>query len=682
MNPIPWIINAGDPTGRGLLESVQSETLAQSPEFIRRDGRLRGLRFVERNKNSAGVLFDDVGFDGASAIEVAIGTPDAAPTSGTFSLSYNGDSTGLTGLAYNITASALQTELNANPSVSAAGGVTVSLATLGGQYLVAFNTPGARFTIAITNLTLQPPSNVGTGVVVDGDGSTNEVQLIALRLGYLAYTDTFSEDSTGSLDITSVQAGSDTQPTIQRIEISDNVKGGVWSLQISQAQVISVSVSSNQAASTSITFDTTSVVAGINSMYVDFFDASGPVRMWFDVASGGTPPSTPSGGRLLEVNAASTSAADVGSGIYTAITGDAAFTSATLSGNGVVVSFSMAAAGPVSATVVTTGTGITATSSAGSYGRLDQTSFIIYDNVQTFGATTGVWVNLSAESSPPAALANVTRLIQVTGIAAGATGSTAATAIAAAVDADAAFTASASGSVVTITQAIAGNRLAPVQNSPLLGVSMTKEGYTYAGSFGINATAGDLQAVFGAVYSITKTDIYTWEMVALENGANALAVGNDTGLLFSSVFTGNLELNNWNMLLAFNSTIADEIDSTLEVMVTEPGQPPAKLLNIPVTIRRDVIDVASVVSPVATSDAGNVYFLGSVTGYTGGGSTNLDGVTTTTLGVPRFVQFVHSTDGLRGYTLRAGTDAEQSPGIVRPDDYASPSNEKVWQSVL
>lgn len=678
MNPIPWIINCGDPTGKGLLESVSAETLAQSPEFIRRDGRLIGLRFVTRNGSPSGILFNDVSFDAASDIEVAIGTPDAAPTSGTFSLSYNGDSTGLTGLAWNIAASALAALMNLNPAISAAGGVAVTGATLGGQWLVSFNTPGARFTFAITDNTLQPPTNEDVQIVVDGDGSTNEVQLITLRQGYLAYQNTWNSLAAGSLSITQVQTGSASQPSIQRVEISDTVKGGVFSLQAFQAQIISVNVSSNQATQATYTFNTSGVVGTINDDYIDFYDRSGIVRMWFDVSSTGTPPATPTGGRLLEVNTTGTTAAEVAAGIYTAVLADAEFTNVILSGSGTQVDFSLTDYGPVtSATPNVASTGITGSGTNGNYGRLDQTSFIISGS----NGTVGVWVNLSDDSTPPAALDDVYRLIQVTGIAPNATASTAATAIAAAVDADAEFSASAVGATITITGSIIGIRLPPVQNTPLLGVTETQTGYALAGSFGINATSGDMQNVFGDVYNVTKTDTYTWEFVAIQNGAQAAITGTSTGLLFAEFFTGNLELNNWNMLLAFNATEANEIDTTLEVQVTEPGQPPVKVLNIPVTVRRDVIDVASVVSPTPSSEVGNVFFQGSVTGYIGGGGTNLDGVATTTLGVPRLVSFTHATHGQRWYILRAGTDAEASPGIIRPDDYNGASNAKVWQSV-
>lgn len=74
-------------------------------------------------------------------------------------------------------------------------------------------------------------------------------------------------------------------------------------------------------------------------------------------------------------------------------------------------------------------------------------------------------------------------------------------------------------------------------------------------------------------------------------------------------------------------------------------------------------------------------FLPAVTAYTGGGSTKLDGVTTATLTVPRLFSFVHASDGWQLYILKAGTTAESSPTVIRPDDYATTTNEKIFQRV-
>jgi len=71
-----------------------------------------------------------------------------------------------------------------------------------------------------------------------------------------------------------------------------------------------------------------------------------------------------------------------------------------------------------------------------------------------------------------------------------------------------------------------------------------------------------------------------------------------------------------------------------------------------------------------------------ITSLTGSGITSLDGQTTVGLAlspVP-YLQFMIGTEH-HLYRLRAGTDAERSPDIIRPNDYATGTNQKVWEKV-
>ena len=71
----------------------------------------------------------------------------------------------------------------------------------------------------------------------------------------------------------------------------------------------------------------------------------------------------------------------------------------------------------------------------------------------------------------------------------------------------------------------------------------------------------------------------------------------------------------------------------------------------------------------------------TITGYTGGTSTDLDGITTSGVTVGLVVMTLVSSE-LGFYALAAGTDAESSPDVIRPDDYAASTNEKVWRRIL
>lgn len=84
---------------------------------------------------------------------------------------------------------------------------------------------------------------------------------------------------------------------------------------------------------------------------------------------------------------------------------------------------------------------------------------------------------------------------------------------------------------------------------------------------------------------------------------------------------------------------------------------------------------------VTASDRARLWMLTSVTGLTGGGSTKLDGYITAGVTAGLVVGLVDANGGsplFRAYQLTAANTAESSPNVIRPDDYASTTNEKVW----
>lgn len=74
-----------------------------------------------------------------------------------------------------------------------------------------------------------------------------------------------------------------------------------------------------------------------------------------------------------------------------------------------------------------------------------------------------------------------------------------------------------------------------------------------------------------------------------------------------------------------------------------------------------------------------------ITGLTGGGSTKLDGITTTTKAVGSLQILTRQISGAWSqstWKLIAGTTAEdEDAGVVRPDDYNASTNAKIWVRV-
>lgn len=91
--------------------------------------------------------------------------------------------------------------------------------------------------------------------------------------------------------------------------------------------------------------------------------------------------------------------------------------------------------------------------------------------------------------------------------------------------------------------------------------------------------------------------------------------------------------------------------------------------------------VANTAYTKAESDAR--YLPTARTALTGGAATALDGEATVGLTVGTTLRAAVVSGVLGWWQLQAGTDAENAAGgIVRPDDYATSTNEKVWKQVL
>ena len=148
-------------------------------------------------------------------------------------------------------------------------------------------------------------------------------------------------------------------------------------------------------------------------------------------------------------------------------------------------------------------------------------------------------------------------------------------------------------------------------------------------------------------------------------------------------WNARLDCNTRGFLQLLNGAVA--VQTVLELEVTDSGGNRATFAQIPITIRNEVIDEQSMVpSPLAdystTVEVQNQFVQNrsSLTGLTGGGATNLDGIATVSATVGWLVA-LDVSNVLSLYRLESGTDAESSPDIIRPDDYAATTNEKIWR---
>ena len=149
-------------------------------------------------------------------------------------------------------------------------------------------------------------------------------------------------------------------------------------------------------------------------------------------------------------------------------------------------------------------------------------------------------------------------------------------------------------------------------------------------------------------------------------------------------YSGDVNYGTQGLFDYLGSRVSRGEDLTLEVEHTDTSGRPRTLLSVPIVVRNEGASQTSGIPTPLTgyytttqSDALFVSNAYTVTGLTGGGATNLDGIATTSLTTK--MAALKIAGALAFYRLEAGTDAESSPTVIRPDDYNGATNAKVWK---
>lgn len=579
-----WIFDASDPAKQGLIKAFGDSTPQPAENFIRFGGNEKLLRVVRATGNEDNP-HEDIDLTGAS-ITVAAGSLDAFPTSGNSAGEYDGDNTGLESIPAGISAADLQTALNAHPVIVGEGGVTVELVR--GAYRIEWNEPGARAVLDWFTGSLTPPARVTVTTDIAGDANTQEVKVLQISQDYWALNSAWIAEASGSVTRTVITQGTASEREFVKIIITGNPTGGKWRITAPQLAVHTINCIANAfggAASYTFEFTGNTIVSGD---YVDLYDDAGPVRVWFNIAAGGGAPAAPAGGRLKEIASGTVDPNDLGANLWAAFAADSGLEQSATTFGYTYVTIRTKVAGRY--TVPVDPGFCTFTFFQGSEGRLDGKWFSIAD----VNGAVGVWFNLSGALSIPSALDDMARIIEVTGIAPNAANTAVATAIASALDADASFAAVAVGSVVTVTDALGGPRLAPSNGDSQLGVRVTVPGYLVASSLPFNASAPQVRDALMNLYDVTLTvepDLIEYALTAVNVGAQADITASDFSLIFPTYYRGDLSFNTVTMRQAFLAAgTADELTGKLEAQYQFPGEDPVKFYQAPLTVLRSLID--------------------------------------------------------------------------------------------
>jgi len=230
-----------DLTNNRLAASETNLAPAGPISFTKGDTGTWNLYFLEATGviNNPFVIVDK----SAASVKVGIGSRTGTPTSGTWTMTFGGDTTG--GLSYAITAGGVQSALNGLTAISSAGGVTVD-GTLETHFTVRFNNAGSRGPITANVSELIPDTIAVIDERIAGSGSAKEIQEIQLRLTPAVYQPTWTDLSTTvTATIATTVTGSSTLNEVQRLSFTQEPYEGTYRLTFPAATLTSTSTVTN-----------------------------------------------------------------------------------------------------------------------------------------------------------------------------------------------------------------------------------------------------------------------------------------------------------------------------------------------------------------------------------------------------------------------------------------------------
>ncbi|MEQ1861886.1 MAG: hypothetical protein ABMA13_18360 [Chthoniobacteraceae bacterium] len=598
MSAPAWFIDVSSPSATGWLAGIGENTAGPDRRFVRDDVQPRRIHLLERAEADERI-FSEIDPDTIDEIRVGVGPLDVAPTSGTFDLTANASGTGLAGLAYNITAAALETALNANAAVTTAGGVTVTKA--GVLYTILLNVANTTLTLTADVTELGPPSQAQIANPIPAASGVRAQYTLRITQNFYAYSENWAarDDSADDVTITQIAAGSATAPARYSVAIAPDPIRGAFRLLSGETHVVKVRVQPNTAVAQVWTIAPVAVADFATGAYFDLPDnADTTERFWIDKDNGGaSAPATPAGGSVTEITTINTGEDEfaVAAAIADALNAHGHF-SATIDENA-LVTVTAASAGAKTASKTSAGSSHFTVSIAttGVAGQLQGQGFMLDDA----NGTAAVYVTVGGlPAAPPAWAAAATRAIPVA-VAGGATASTAGGNIETALDSDGAWTSTNSSGLITITDASAGSRAGTttVSSSAYFSTTISRAGFSIVATVDAFATRAAFESRLGGYWTVTKSAPFTWTLTRTVLGTPTAPTVEDDSLEWLIGWDGTLPFSTLALHTAFAATSAVSLSAVLEVKFTRTGESEQQALNVPCTLTRDLLASAITGSP-------------------------------------------------------------------------------------
>ena len=205
-----------DTTNRRLATSLTSLAPATTPRFVKGDNGAINLYFLEATGNVS-APFNVIDYTGTS-VKFGVGSRTGVPASGTFTLSFGGQTSGAIG--FSATAGAISSALNSLSTITAAGKVSVD-GTMATNFIVSFNSVGTQGAITGNFDRLIPTTTALIDERLVGNATTAEIQELQLRLAPAIYEPTWTDLGTAlTVSVATTMTGSTLNNEIQRVSFS------------------------------------------------------------------------------------------------------------------------------------------------------------------------------------------------------------------------------------------------------------------------------------------------------------------------------------------------------------------------------------------------------------------------------------------------------------------------------
>jgi hypothetical protein len=205
-----------DTTNRRLATSLTSLAPATTQRFVKGDNGAINLYFLEATGNITSP-FNVIDYTGTS-VKFGVGSRTGTPASGTFTLSFGGQTSGA--IAFSATAGAISSALNSLSTITATGSVSVD-GTMATNFVVSFNSAGTQGAITGNFARLIPTTTALIDERLVGDATTAEIQELQLRLAPAVYQPTWTDLGTAlTVSVATTLTGSTLQNEVQRISFS------------------------------------------------------------------------------------------------------------------------------------------------------------------------------------------------------------------------------------------------------------------------------------------------------------------------------------------------------------------------------------------------------------------------------------------------------------------------------